>query len=262
MCKKFFLIFFFAFFLFFMYVSDVLFFFIQMFLSSFISLFFPRHCVLCSEVWSYLCPSCKKTLKPALELCPVCHRFSPDYAVCLSCKTKMPYLDWIIVPFIYTDALRTLLRKLRWWHRKDVALFLAQRLHLAILSHWLLWRQEHIYVTHVPSHRWKTYMEKWYNPSSLLAHFLSKEGGFNHQHLFKKTKYTSPQTSLSPQQRLTHLSWTILLKDHIPFSWKETILLVDDVVWTWATLHELAKLLKSRYPKLSLWGVVCAQTLR
>ncbi len=230
--------------------------------SSLLSFIFPRHCVLCSKEGSYLCASCKKTLKPALELCPVCHRFSQNYAVCFSCTSKMPYLDWIVVPFVYTDALRILLKKLRWWHRKDVALFLAQRLHLAILSHPVLAREKTLYISHVPSHRRKTYMEVWYTPSYLLAHFLAKEGEYSYQNLFTKTCYTTSQTRLSQQQRITHLSWKFSLQPKVSFSWKETILLVDDVVWTWATLHELAKMLKSRYPKLSVRGVVCAQTLR
>lgn len=56
-----------------------------------IDFLFPKICIGCQHSGDYLCVQCKKTLQPHQELCPVSHRFSPDFVVHLDHRHEVAY---------------------------------------------------------------------------------------------------------------------------------------------------------------------------
>ena len=248
------------------------------------SLLFPSHCISCAQQGPYLCKTCKKKLIPHPEICPVCHRFSADYATCLDCKSsnKDRYLEGIIIPFSYGDEIKKLILRLKYWHKKDVTDFLVDRLILAlqanakVSSHFpsliregfgvglstanppFLIPNSSFLISYVPSHRYRKFFVKGYNQSELLAKTLAKKLWLPCSQIVQKTKYTKSQAGLKRSDRLKNLKNVFSLKQNI-LNGDETILLIDDVTTTWSTLNQIAGTIKQTYPKVKIWGLVIAR---
>lgn len=99
------------------------------------------------------------------------------------------------------------------------------------------------FVVPVPLHPVKL-RERQFNQSEVLAAYLAKR--LNKKMVkdrLKRIKYTMPQTELKRGQRLKNVNGAFRTKGGCNFEDK-TILLVDDVLTTGATLNECAKALK------------------
>ena len=103
---------------------------------SLIDLIFPRECLDCGKQGSYLCFECKKKLTPHPELCPFCHSSQKDFKTCHLCKSNWETaLEWVLICFSYQTLIKKLILKLKFYHKKDIGPFLAQRLSLLIQTH-------------------------------------------------------------------------------------------------------------------------------
>lgn len=176
---------------------------------SVIDWIFPKECLRCGKAGDYLCFECRKSLNPHPELCPSCHRSSRGFATCLECRKdgKMA-LEGIIVGFSYEKWLKKLILKLKFYHKKDIGDFLAQRAELMILTHEKLSQaleSGDLVISWVPSHWWRHYIEKGYNQSEILAKGLAKRLGISAQQLAHKSKNTISQLALKRAQRLENL---------------------------------------------------------
>ena len=240
-------------------------------LTQLIHWLFPSHCISCWLQGQYLCKSCKRNLLPHPEICPLCHRFSANHETCLNCKPeKKWYLQWIIIPFCYSNEIKKLILKLKYGHKKDVIDFLTDRLILALqLNQRIssnfpsLWREGFgvglkLVISFVPSHRYRKYFTKWYNQSELLAKNLATKLWLPCSQLVQKTKHTKSQASLTRKARLKNLQNAFVLKENI-LTGTETVLLVDDVTTTWSTLNQIAKTIKTTYPKIKIRWLVIAR---
>lgn len=247
-----------------------------------IDLIFPRQCINCSTLWAYLCKTCKKQLHPHPEICPYCHRVSKDYKTCIECRTnKSNNLEGIIIPFAYTDVLKTLIIKLKYFHKKDIGQFLVERLAIALQANQSFQRESNIcppllrgdpakagegfvqlnnsklFISFIPSHRYRHYFVKWYNQSELLARKLSEKLKVPLVAIAQKKKHTKTQASLDRNGRLHNLKNAFSLIPNLKFIGNETILIVDDITTTWSTINELAKLIKHYYPSIKIrWAVL------
>jgi ComF family protein len=95
----------------------------------------------------------------------------------------------------------------------------------------------------VPLHPVKL-RERQFNQSELLAAHLARKMNKNMvRDKVRRIKYTAPQTELKRDQRLRNVRGAFLVRKNADFK-EKTVLLVDDVLTTGATLHECAKALK------------------
>jgi len=95
----------------------------------------------------------------------------------------------------------------------------------------------------VPLHHVKL-RERQFNQSELLAaHLARKMNKSVVKDKVKRIKYTAPQTKLNRDQRIRNVRGAFLVRKNADFK-EKTVLLVDDVLTTGATLHECAKALK------------------
>ncbi len=230
-------------------------------LMTFIDFLFPRACINCWTVGNYLCKQCKKMLQPHPEICPVCHRFSQGYQLCVNCRSeKNFFLEGIIIAFMYDALLKKLILRLKYFHKKDISGFLVERLAIAIQSNEIFMKRISVstgIITHIPSHRYRRHFIKWYNQSELLAKGLSEILHIPMMAIAKKRKHTRRQTGLERKERLKNLESAFMLIDWVPIQGNETILIVDDITTTGSTINELAKTIKARYPKIRIrWAVI------
>lgn len=233
-----------------------------------IDFIFPRHCIACWQQGEYLCKNCKKQIQPHPEICPYCHRFSQDYKTCIDCRcNKDNYLEGIIIPFAYTDSIKSLIIKLKYFHKKDIGKFLIDRLAIALQANasfqkefhhsefWIL--NSELIISFIPSHRYRHYFIKWYNQSQLLAKKLSEKLDIPMITIARKKKYTKTQASLDKNGRVYNLKNAFSLTQNTQLQGNETLLIIDDITTTGSTINELAKLVKQCYPNIKIrWAVV------
>jgi competence protein ComFC len=223
---------------------------------------FPKHCINCAQSGEYLCLDCKKKLVAHPEICPYCHTYNRFYQTCFTCKNKKNnYLSWLIIAFVYDKILKNLIFKVKYFHKKDIAEFLAQRLFLVIQTNQLLQYQtnvlnEETLISYVPSHRYRKHFIKWYNPSREIAKLLAQKLRLNLINIVKKTRNTRQQVTLTKSQREANLSDAFQLIKNSHLQWNETIIFIDDITTTWSTLNEIAKTIKKEYPQISIWWAV------
>ncbi len=250
------------------------------------NIIFPPVCFGCHTVGAYLCKNCKKSVKSHPEMCPFCHRPTKHWLVCLNCKSDHRHIEGIIVGFIYTATIKKLITTLKWWHRYHIAPFLAERLALLVRSHELLYPEligigkasslqngktsslqnsethsrtapkNNLIITSVPTHWRKKLFVRWYSQSECLARGLADVLEVLYVPLSKKSKYTISQTKLSRSKRLINLLGAFVVQKNMLLKWDETVLIVDDITTTWATIDELARTLKSSYKQVTIWWIV------
>jgi len=230
---------------------------------------FPRTCSWCGSWGSYICKSCKKSLHPHPEICPLTHKTSPWYAVRQDLLTIPNPLDGCIVLFRFEPLIKKLILWLKYSHRRDIASFLSERLALALQSHEILWKlityNSTLIISYVPSHRIRKYITKWYNQSELLSKELLKSissssperGTRGVMSICRKTKHTHSQVGMSRNERKNNLTDAFEVTTQIPV-WS-TIIIVDDVLTSGATMIEMATTIKKSQPDCQVWGLCIAR---
>jgi len=227
------------------------------------NLIFPKQCLSCQKIGEYLCSHCKKQLIPHPEICPCCHKYSQDYRVCLDCRMdKATTLEGIIIPFSYTGIIKSFIFKLKYFHKKDLGQFLAQRMALWFLVNQNIQHQFKNWVsaiTYVPSHWRRRYFVKWYNQSKILAKYLSQELDIVAVAVTKKHRHTKSQASLWRKQRFSNLKNSFSLVNEEILKHVHNLIIVDDVTTTGATLSEISKTVKQKFPQIQIRWLVVAR---
>ena len=115
-----------------------------------------------------------------------------------------------------------------------------------------------IEVVPVPLHKSRESM-RGFNQSELIARELSKKLRLDGGDFIRRVRNTEPQVTLSGARRRDNLANSFICVDPAEVQGK-TILLVDDVTTTGATLNECARVLKDAGAR-AVWGVVVAKRI-
>jgi ComF family protein len=188
----------------------------QRFFYSLLDLLYPHACVACQKAGQVICEDCLKTVRP---------------------DVVTEVLNGVQVTSIFAYDTPVLSKAVQAWKYEGI--------HDAITPFLYLYppvTTKATVIIPVPLHRRKR-LERGFNQSELLAKHLSKETGLPMLDGLKRARYTEPQAQQDREGRLNNV------KD--AFVWKgediqgQTILLVDDVVSTGATLKACAEALLS-----------------
>lgn len=199
----------------------------------------PRTCFLCAASSSdqLLCPACRDGL-PVLpkECCPLCALPTPAAAICGACLKRPPRFDASHAVYRYEFPIDALIHALKYGHRLASADFLADALLNAALG---LSPELIVPVPLAPSRL----AERGFNQAVELARPLAR-----HWQVPLETRGvtraidTLPQASLPWKERAKNIRHAFSCG--IDLSGK-SVLVVDDVMTTGATLDELAGTLKA-----------------
>ncbi len=93
-----------------------------------------------------------------------------------------------------------------------------------------------------PLRRWR----RGFNQSTLLARELSERAQIPYAEILKRTRHTAPQIELGAHQRAANVRGAFALDERalLEYSRAHSVLLLDDVATTGATLEECARILK------------------
>jgi len=208
----------------------------------------PQDCFLCAAPAgnSLLCPSCIASL-PRLtpERCPVCALPTPGAAVCGACLKQAPHFDATQAVFRYEFPVDRLVQSLKYAHRLAGADFLGR----ALAQSPVPFRPDLILPVPLAPAR---LAERGFNQALEIARPLARLLGVPLEiDRIHRRRDTAPQASLPWKERKQNIHHAFECELDLA---GKTVLAVDDVMTTGATLEELARMLKAH-------GAVRVETL-
>jgi ComF family protein len=198
-----------------------------------------QDCFLCAAPSgdSLLCPPCAASL-PRLtpERCPLCALPAPAAHICGACLKRAPHFDATHAVFRYEFPLDRLVQSLKYAHRLASADYLGRAMvQLAAPP-----RPDLVLPVPLAAAR---LAERGFNQALELARPLARAlGAPLDRGRIRRHRDTAPQAGLPWQERARNIRHAF--ECDIDLAGK-TVLVVDDVMTTGATLDELARTLKS-----------------
>jgi ComF family protein len=218
--------------------------------------FFPRRCVGCGEVGSFLCSNCCGKLPRFLPpICPKCGKPQTSGILCPSCRQSQTQIDGIRSPYRFDEVVRKAIHQLKYQNLKAISLCLAELLADYLQSNPLPGEA----IIPVPLHP-RRLRERGYNQSALLAQGLGKLTNLLViEDCLIRVKQVRPQVKASNvEERQRNVANAFTCRDG-RVSGKQ-IILIDDVCTSGATLESCATALKSR-GAASVWGLTLAREI-
>ncbi len=206
-----------------------------------LDLLFPPVCGGCGQPGARWCARCDaKAKRLAPPWCPSCGMPSPGGEICSRCREHPPALQAFRSWAFFDGPVRNALHRIK--YRRDIAL--ADALTLQMLKTYrahLAWQVDA--VLPVPLSRQRL-QERGYNQAALFALPLALALGTSYRPAaLRRVRHTRSQVELSWEQRQENVAGAfIAAPDDVS---GKTILLVDDVITTGATLNACASALRS-----------------
>lgn len=208
-------------------------------LNAILNLLFPAGCVLCDKPvrdWQSgpLCPTCVAGFRtPEPPLCTRCGGASPMLGSgCMACLAGETRFDLARHALVFDEPLRMAVHHFKYNARVSLARPFGRCLHSCFREHPF---SAQIAVP-VPLHRGRE-RQRGYNQATLLAGQLGLEVRTD---LIRRVRGTGTQTGLSRRQRDLNVRNAFECMRSV----RGTVLVVDDVMTTGATIGEVTKVLK------------------
>ena len=227
-----------------------------------LQLLYPNVCWICqarqTELRDGVCPPCEQQL--TADPHPSCPRCSSTVGPfvnledgCSNCRREHYAFDRAIRLGPYDGALRNTILRMK----VPGAIDLAE----VVGSLWArhatprLQDQKPSLVIPVPLH-WTRRWRRGFNQSEILARALARALGIPcRPSWLRRSRRTAPQTRQSPAQRRANVHNAIQARAGLDLS-GQTVLLVDDVLTSGATVHEAARALRHAKPAHILVAVL------
>ncbi len=230
--------------------------------SKLLDILFPVFCLGCQKEGEVICSSCFKEIEVFTKpYCPVCRFRLADNLnneQHKNCRNKSN-LKILIAATLYDNQLaKTLIENYKYQFIKLLSQPLANLIikTLLVLDKDNLYNNKDLVITSVPLHR-KRLQWRGFNQSELIAYEISQKFGWEYLDILTRLKDTKPQIQLNFEERDENIKDSFRVKNGINLNGK-TVLLVDDVYTSGATMNECAKILKNARAK-EVWGVVIAK---
>ncbi len=183
-----------------------------------VNIVFPHHCCHCKRRYSLFCDSCFEYLDYAL---PHASSECADMA-----------FDTVTTLLELTGPAQSLIHFMKYHPSQEAAQLCGKYLYLyanlPVVEA----------VTAVPMHP-KKRQERGFNQAEVIAQTVAAYLGIPYVQLLQKTRHTSSQAAISSRSaRLKHLQGSVAPAPHLLTSLPTSVLLIDDVYTTGATLHE------------------------
>ncbi len=209
---------------------------LQAFFQGAFELIFPDNCLLCRQFLNsrhqrQLCPSCLGTLS-----------FNPTPFSRQSSQEALAFeMAWSAC--LYNEPAQRLLHAFKYNGKTALSKTFVGLMIDFIDKHYLPIQQFDLMMP-IPLHAVRL-RERGYNQSALLSVILAKHYGLVHtQGILIRQKATQTQTELGAKQRWTNMEAAFRIQNPTDIKGK-SIVLVDDLYTTGATLHSAAETLKS-----------------
>lgn len=245
---------------------------------SLLDFLFPKYCVNCKKLGSYLCADCFAYISfDALPICLVCNRASLDGFTHPGCRGKYT-IDGAFSSITYKGVVKKLIYTFKYKpYLLDLQTVLSDFFYEGLIQNESFMRTieqlnnppageagETIILVPIPLHSSKL-KSRGYNQAEILAKDLSQKLKIPMVNLLKRIKQTNSQVKLKREERVKNVlgAFSVIPPPATPsqaqLAWRAgNIFLVDDVLTTGSTLSEAASTLKRNGAK-KVWGLTLAQ---
>ena len=210
-----------------------------------------------------LCAKCtSKIIMPPINTCSVCGRpLEFDYEIdtqesymCHDCLEKPPLYERNIHALGYGGPVRELIHKFKFQSQPYLAKTLAMT-GREVLEPWFAQQGDAVIIP-VPLARQKLF-ERGYNHAYLLAVHFARWGEMElSEGNLQRIRNTQPQFGLKPDQRKKNVRGAFAVRDPRAIKGR-TIILLDDIFTTGATIEECCKVVMKAKPKEILVACLC-----
>lgn len=221
-----------------------------------VDFFFPRRCVGCGKIGDFLCAGCRQKLPRLLRpFCQKCGKPESSGGLCPACWGQETAIDGIRSVFRFEGVVRQAIHELKYRNLKAISGCLA-----TLMDNYLQDNQvQGEVLVPIPLHL-RRLRERGYNQSSLLARELGKlialpviDDGLH------RLKDSLPQArTTTVEERRRNVANAFACRDE-KLS-RRSVILIDDVCTSGATLEACAKALKGA-GAVSVWGLTLAREI-
>ena len=209
----------------------------------------PSRCVGCGRLGVWICRSCsRQVLFLKQQNCYRCGKLSPQGRTCERCRAHTDIFGVVVAAHFGIGPVRELIHEFKYGGLMELADILGRVLVFAAQQS----RLGDVMIVPVPLHP-KRLAERGFNQAQLLGERVARIMGWPLSSLLYRNRGTRTQTNLTREQRRINVSGAFMCKGDVA---GKSILLVDDVITTGATLEECAKVLKQAGAKRVLALVV------
>lgn len=226
------------------------------FKKSIYDLIFPKKCVECGKEGFWLCKKCfKKIIIIKAPFCPFCYKLTPQGQYCSRCQ-RYYNLTGVIIAAHYENPLKEAIHKFKYDRIKELVEPLSE---LLISRLELGFPRGNLVLIPIPLSK-RRQLERGFNQAEILAERVGPEFEIPLlDDILFRTKERPAQIELKGKERRENIKGVFKVKGDIKKIKNKTVLLVDDVFTTGATLNEVAKTLKRAGVK-NVWGLVIAKS--
>jgi competence protein ComFC len=193
---------------------------------SWLDLIFPKYCVSCKKIGSYLCQTCQSKIEYLeIQFCSYCYRSAISGKTHANCR-KRNGLDGVISLANYKDPVKALVKSLKYRLTTDLLSEFAQKFQFLPLD---------------------DFFQK-FQLLPLPLHLIFEPD------LLKREKATTSQVGLKQKERSKNISGAFTLNKKLE---ADRYLVFDDVWTSGASLKEAAKVLKKAGAE-EVWGLTLA----
>lgn len=212
-----------------------------------VELLFPRRCPVCDKpvdkMGNYICMKCQNKIKYVKSsYCLKCGKSLKDdmSEVCEDCSNSSHVFDRGRALYEY-DSIKEAVYRFKYENRREYADFFGKQLAEKLGDEMKVWNADAI--VPVPLYKDKEKM-RGYNQAALIARILGKELNIPVlENFIFRIKSTVPQKELIGKERQNNLKNAFKIgQNDVKL---KTIIVVDDVYTTGATMDEIAQCLKS-----------------
>jgi competence protein ComFC len=205
-----------------------------------IDFLYPPFCCRCGKIGYEVCPTCFSNIEiiSTQKICNTCGRVILKHGVCPICSLSYPNFDQARSWGIYSGVLKQIIQKIKYKRGFGIIEYISKPLIDCIL----IWGISVDMIIPIPLGR-KREKERGYNQSALIASPISKFLGIPmNKSALTRFRETRSQVGLNYEERNRNIKGAFQAQNEEIA--QKSILLIDDIATTCATLNESAKTLK------------------
>lgn len=228
--------------------------------ESFLDLIFPKFCIGCKKEGFHICSSCRSKMQ--INYYPFCPACKSKIIASQKCPHHKSAIKFCLSPFSYDNILiKNLIHDFKYLFIKSIGPELA-RFQIETIQKSAFFSQiknnpENFLLVPVPLHK-KRLAWRGFNQSGVLAKKISDELQIDIFSGLKRIKNTLPQIDMTDKEQRQENIKNAFTCDKSKTIKGKTVILIDDMVTTGATLEECAKALKKSDTK-EVWALTLAK---
>lgn len=225
---------------------------------------FPAVCVGCGKGGNYICTRCEGFANEAAPICPVCGQGSFTGERHPPCNSRYG-LDGFVGCWEYEGMVKSLLHDIKYTGVTHAAKETTQRVFITMLQD--IQRSQpflsflslpETFVTYVPMHMKKERF-RGFNQAAVFAKELGLIAKRPVLSTLEKLRDTKPQIDFTREERLLNVKGAFAPSARQDFVGVRSVVLVDDIWTTGATMKECCRALKQAGVE-QVWGFTIART--